>query len=82
MPAPVLADARAMRALSIRQPYTELILRGLKTVEYRTWPTRLIGETFYIYAARKPGDDVRGVPPRAAQEPRFGAICGPSYRLR
>ena len=44
-----------MRALSIRQPYVEQILRGVKKVEYRTRPTRLIGETFYIYAARTPG---------------------------
>jgi predicted transcriptional regulator len=42
-----------MRALSIRQPYAELILRGLKTIEYRTRPTRIIGERFYIYAAGK-----------------------------
>ena len=45
-----------MRALSIRQPYAEQILRGVKTVEYRTRPTRIIGELFYIYAACKPGD--------------------------
>ena len=44
-----------MRALSIRQPYVEQILRGLKTVEYRSRPTRIIGERFYIYAARTPG---------------------------
>jgi hypothetical protein len=42
-----------MRALSIRQPYAELIMRGEKTIEYRSRPTRLIGERFYIYAARK-----------------------------
>jgi len=41
-----------MRALSIRQPYAELILRGLKTVEYRSRPTKIIGERFYIYAAK------------------------------
>ena len=45
-----------MRALSIRQPYAELILRGIKKIEYRSRPTRIIGERFYIYAARKPGD--------------------------
>jgi hypothetical protein len=28
-----------MLALSIRQPYAELILRGIKTVEYRSRPT-------------------------------------------
>jgi hypothetical protein len=42
-----------MRALSIRQPYAELILRGVKTIEYRSRPTRLIGQRFYIYAAKK-----------------------------
>ena len=43
-----------MRALSIRQPYAELILRGIKKIEYRSRPTRIIGERFYIYAARTP----------------------------
>lgn len=42
-----------MRALSIRQPYAEMILRGEKTIEYRSRPTRLIGQRFYIYAAKK-----------------------------
>ncbi|MCH8823433.1 MAG: ASCH domain-containing protein [Planctomycetes bacterium] len=42
-----------MRALSIRQPYAELILRGEKTIEYRSRPTKIIGERFYIYASRK-----------------------------
>ncbi|HEV7298595.1 MAG TPA: ASCH domain-containing protein [Tepidisphaeraceae bacterium] len=41
-----------MRALSIRQPYAELILRGLKTIEFRTRATKIIGERFYIYAAK------------------------------
>src|SRR5687768_18607703 len=43
---------RGMRALSIRQPWAELILRGVKKIEYRSRPTRLIGERFYIYAAK------------------------------
>ena len=47
-----LADVGTMLALSIRQPYAELILRGIKTVEYRTRATRIIDEEFYIYAAR------------------------------
>jgi len=41
-----------MRALSIRQPYAELILRGIKTVEYRSRPTRIAGERFYIFASK------------------------------
>jgi hypothetical protein len=42
-----------MRALSIRQPFAELILRGIKTVEYRSRPTRIIGERFFIYATKR-----------------------------
>jgi hypothetical protein len=53
-----------MFALSIRQPYAELILRGEKTIEYRSRPTRRIGERFYIYASKQwagvDGDTVTG----------------------
>ena len=45
-----------MRALSIRQPYVELILRGIKKIEYRPMRTHIIDEEFYIYAALQPGD--------------------------
>ena len=45
-----------MLALSIRQPYAEQILRGTKRIKYRSRPTRIIGEQFYIYAARTPGE--------------------------
>ena len=45
-------DAVHMRALSIRQPYAELILRGEKTIEYRSRPTKIIGERFYFYASK------------------------------
>ena len=42
-----LADKKGVRALSIRQPYAELILRGtcgqqIKPVEFRSRPTRII----------------------------------------
>lgn len=57
-----------MRALSIRQPTSggaEQILRGEKTIEYRSRPTNIIGERFYIYAARKwagvNGRDAQGI---------------------
>ena len=53
-----LADVRASCALSIRQPYAELILRGVKTAELRSAPTRIVGERFYIYAAK-----ARAAPP-------------------
>jgi len=41
-----------MLALSIRQPYAEEILRGIKTVEYRGRKTGIVGQRFYIYAAK------------------------------
>jgi hypothetical protein len=44
-----------MRALSIRQPFAELILRGVKTAEVRSRPTRVIGERFWIYAPKGGG---------------------------
>src|SRR4051794_38543416 len=49
----MLPIVESMLALSIRQPYAELILRGIKTVEYRTLATRIIGERFHIYAPLK-----------------------------
>jgi hypothetical protein len=41
------------RALSIRQPWAELILRGIKRIEYRSRSTTIVGERFWIYAAMK-----------------------------
>jgi hypothetical protein len=49
-----------MLALSIRQPYAELILRGVKRVEFRSIPTRIIGRKFYIYASTRRPDAMRG----------------------
>ena len=46
---------RITRAISIRQPYVEQILRGIKTREYRSIPT-LIRERVYLYASLTPGD--------------------------
>jgi hypothetical protein len=37
------------RALSVRQPHAEAIMRGTKTIEYRSGPTRIRGRIF-IYA--------------------------------
>ncbi len=41
-----------MKALSLRQPYAELIIRGDKTIEIRTWNTKFRGE-FLIHAAQR-----------------------------
>jgi len=47
---------RPTHAISIRQPFVELILRRIKTAEYRDYPTNIRGRV-YLYAARKPVDD-------------------------
>lgn len=44
------------RALSIRQPYIELILSGRKTIEYRSRRTN-VRERVYLYASTFPGPD-------------------------
>jgi len=42
-----------MRALSIRQPWTELILEGRKTIEVRSWNTKYRGY-FLIHSSKTP----------------------------
>lgn len=44
---------RSRIALGIQQPWAELILRGIKTVEVRSLPTQIRG-TIYLYASKKP----------------------------
>ena len=40
-----------MRALSVRQPHAEAIMRGIKEIEYRSQVTN-IRERIYIYASK------------------------------
>jgi hypothetical protein len=70
-------QSRPLRAISIRQPYTELILRGQKKNEFRSRPTN-IRERVYIYAALKPADDPRawGKADATAEQLQTGAIVG------
>src|SRR5688572_26754491 len=42
-----------MRALSIKQPFAEQVLRGSKKSEYRSRPTTIRGRV-YVYASLKP----------------------------
>jgi hypothetical protein len=42
----------ALIGLGIQQPWAELILRGIKTVEIRRVPTQIRG-TVYLYASRR-----------------------------
>ena len=63
-----------MKALTICQPYAELIMRGVKVIENRSWPTSYRGPLL-IHAGKSrewmsPGDET--VYPGMA----FGAIVG------
>lgn len=42
-----------MRALSVKQPFADQILRGTKRVEFRSRPTKIRGRV-YIYASEVP----------------------------
>lgn len=42
-----------MKALSLKQPFAELILQGRKKIELRKWNTRFRGE-FLIHASKTP----------------------------
>ena len=49
-----------MRVLTVRQPWAQLIARGLKDIENRTWATRYRGPLL-IHASATPCSD-RGLP--------------------
>ena len=42
-----------MKALSLKQPFAELVVSGKKTIEIRKWNTKFRGE-FYIHASKTP----------------------------
>jgi len=42
-----------MKALTIKQPWAQLIIEGLKDIENRTWQTKFRGRV-YVHAAQKP----------------------------
>ena len=64
-----------LKALSIRQPHAELILRGEKDVENRTWPTRHRGPLL-IHAARTLDQDALSRFGIAEKDLTTGALVG------
>jgi hypothetical protein len=52
---PISASEVQNRALSLRQPHAENILRGVKIMEYRSVSTNIRGRV-YIYASKQPAD--------------------------
>ena len=45
-----------MKALSLKQPFAELILQGRKKIELRKWNTNFRGE-FLIHASKNPDEE-------------------------
>jgi predicted transcriptional regulator len=65
-----------MRALAVRQPYAERIIRGSKKIEYRSKPTKL-RERVYVYACKN-SDDISEATAYEVKEGRLalGVIIG------
>lgn len=68
--------AETLPALSIRQPWADLILWGIKDVENRTWATDFRGRLL-IHAGRQV--DVEGL---ERLEPSYGLVMPASYAPR
>ena len=65
------------KAISVRQPYAELIMMGEKIIEYRTIPTNIRGR-IYIYASNtlaKDEEDIRKTNKSVEELPR-GVLVG------
>jgi len=62
-----------MKALSIKQPFAELILQGKKKIELRKWNTKFRGE-FLVHASRNPDKDA--MKKFGFRELPLGAIVG------
>ncbi len=45
-----------MKALSLKQPWAELIVSGKKTIEIRSWNTKFRGE-FIVHASKQPSEE-------------------------
>lgn len=74
-PAPLNLGADTLRALSVRQPWAELIVRGDKNLEYRTWRLREMGPLL-IHASRTldhENFEITGMEPQGLP---FGALVG------
>src|ERR1051325_3957912 len=62
-------------ALSIRQPWVELILQGRKTIEVRTWATRHRGELWLHASAHRDSHLLKEFG-MSADNLSFGALIG------
>lgn len=70
-----LCKDRDVRALSIRQPWAELILRGAKTIECRSRRTSVRGRV-WVYAARSPATTEPLLPLAGVNGLQRGVVIG------
>ena len=65
-----------IKALSLRQPYAELIVTGKKTIELRSWKTKFRGK-FLIHASKfKPNDVLVWGLGLSLHDLEYGALIG------
>jgi len=64
-----------MKALSIKQPWAELILQGRKTIEIRSWNTKY-RDYFLIHAPKKPDMEALKAFDFKPKELLYGYILG------
>ena len=64
-----------MKALSIKQPYADLIIKGKKKIELRKWNTKFRGE-FLVHASIKPDVEECAIRETKPEELDKGAIIG------
>ena len=68
-----------MKALSLKQPWAELILQGKKKIELRKWNTNFRGE-FLIHASKIP--DKKNMKKFGFEELPFGFIVGKAMLVK
>ena len=62
-----------MKALSLKQPFTELVVSGKKTIELRNWNTKFRGK-FLIHASKTP--DTKSMKKFGFEKLPLGSIVG------
>jgi hypothetical protein len=62
-----------MKALSLKQPYAELVVSGKKSIELRNWNTKFRGE-FFIHSSKIP--DKEAMEKFGFKELPLGSIVG------
>jgi hypothetical protein len=65
-----------MKALSLKQPYAELVVSGKKTIELRNWNTKFRGE-FLIHASKQV--DKNAMKSLGFDELPLGCIIGKAF---